>query len=190
MIHTTFRKLHEAGACTERYRFLAKALGGIKTYGKDTPITLLQILDINGLDDALWALRACDDAEVFSRLLACDYAEHVLHLFEAQCPGDDRPHKTIEVARRYARGEATKEELAVASDRAAWYAARDAGYAGYAAWAAERTWQEARLRELLERGRRWSVGAYENLRKLLVVGIERIFRLQNLFICCAVVGRA
>lgn len=37
---------------------------------------------------------------------------------------------------------------------------------------------------------RWSVGAYENLRKLLVVGIERIFRLQNLFICCAVVGRA
>ena len=240
MIHTTFRKLHDAGACKERYRFLAKALGGIKAYGRDTPITLLQILDINGLDDALWALRACDDAEVFSRLLACDYAEHVLHIFEAQCPGDDRPHKAIEVARRYARGEAMEEALAAARAAAwdaawaaawdaardaawaaawaaagaaardaavaardaardaawaaAWYAARDAarsaGAACAAAEAAERTWQEARLRELLERGRRWSVGAYENLRKLLVVGIERIFRLQNLFICCAVVGRA
>ena len=120
MIHTTFRKLHEAGACTERYRFLAKALGGIKTYGKDTPITLLQILDINGLDDALWALRACDDAEKFSRLLACDYAEHVLHIFETQYPDDDRLRKAIEVSRRHARGEAMEEALAAARP-AAWY---------------------------------------------------------------------
>lgn len=150
MIHTTFRKLHEAGACTERYRFLAKALGGIKTYGKDTPITLLQILDTNGLDDALWALRACDDAENFSRLLACDYADHVLHLFEAQRPGDDRPRKAIEVARRYARGEATKEELAAArtaAGYAAWEAARHAARAAtrYAAWnAAEAAWAATR----------------------------------------------
>ena len=155
MIHTTFRKLHEAGACTERYRFLAKALGGIKTYGKDTPITLLQILDINGLDDALWALRACDDAANFSRLLACDYAEHVLHLFEAQCPGDDRPRKAIEVSRRHARGEATEEALAAAWDAAmaaAWAAAGAAAWdaARAAAWDAEREWQEQRLRELLK----------------------------------------
>ena len=155
---TSFRLLHDAGACKERYRFLAKALGGIKAYGRDTPITLLQILDINGLDDALWALRACDDAEVFSRLLACDYAEHVLHLFEAQCPGDDRPHKAIEVARRYARGEAMEEALAAAwyaadsAAEAAWYAAEAA--ARDAAWdatmAAEREWQEQRLREVLK----------------------------------------
>ena len=174
MIHTTFRKLHEAGACTERYRFLAKALGGIKTYGKDTPITLLQILDINGLDDALWALRACDDAEKFSRLLACDYAEHVLHIFEAKYPDDYRPRKAIEVARRYARGEATDAELtaaetaawAAAGDAAwaaarpaarpaAWYAARSAARSAWAdartaAWAAELQWQEQRLREVLK----------------------------------------
>lgn len=161
MIHTTFRKLHEAGACTERYRFLAKALGGIKTYGKDTPITLLQILDINGLDDALWALRACDDAEKFSRLLACDYVERVLHIFEAKYPDDDRPREAIAVSRRYARGEATDAELSAARNAAgaaagdaAWYAARNAarsaGAAARAAWAAERMWQEQRLREMLE----------------------------------------
>ena len=174
MIHTTFRKLHEAGACTERYRFLAKALGGIKTYGKDTPITLLQILDINGLDDALWALRACDDAETFSRLLACDYAEHVLPIFETQYPDDDRPRKAIAVSRRHAHGEATDAELSAAwaawdaaryaagaAGWAAWHAAWAAGAAAWyaaeaaardAAWHAECTWQEARLRELLERG--------------------------------------
>lgn len=170
MIHTTFRKLHEAGACTGRYRFLAKALGGVKQYGKNTPITLLQILDINGLDDALWALRACDDAEKFSRLLACDYAEHVLHILEAKYPDDYRPRKAIEVARRYARGEATEEELAAAR-AAAWDAAWDAADAAWAAawaaaraaawdaaWAAvwdtargaEREWQAQRLRLMLK----------------------------------------
>jgi len=164
MIQTTFRKLHDAGACKERYRFLAKALGGIKAYGVNTPITLLQILDINGLDDALWALRACPDSDTFARLLACDYAEHVLRIFETQYPDDDRPRKAIAVSRRYARGEATDAELSAAraaagyaAGAAALAAARAAaGYARYAAraaaWNAERMWQEARLRELLERG--------------------------------------
>ena len=163
---TRFRLLHDAGACKERYRFLAKALGGIKAYGRDTPITLLQILDINGFDDALWALRACDDAETFSRLLACDYAEHVLPIFETQYPDDDRPRKAIAVSRRHAHGEATDAELSAAGAAgaaawAAWHAAWAAGAAAWyaaeaaardAAWHAECTWQEARLRELLERG--------------------------------------
>lgn len=161
---TSFRLLHDAGACKERYRFLAKALGGIKAYGVNTPITLLQILDINGLDDALWALRACPDSDTFARLLACDYAEHVLRIFETQYPDDDRPRKAIAVSRRYARGEATDAELSAAraaagyaAGAAALAAARAAaGYARYAAraaaWNAERMWQEARLRELLERG--------------------------------------
>jgi len=160
---TSFRLLHDARACKERYRFLAKALGGIKAYGVNTPITLLQILDINGFDDALWALRACDDAETFSRLLVCDYAEHVLHIFEAEYPDDYRPREAIAVSRRYARGEATDAELSAAWP-AAWSAAGSAARnaagsaAESAAWsaagsAAERQWQEARLRELLEGGK-------------------------------------
>jgi len=182
---TSFRLLHDAGACKERYRFLAKALGGIKAYGRDTPITLLQILNINGLDDALWALRACPDSDTFARLLACDYAEHVLRIFETRYPDDYRPREAIAVSRRYARGEATDAELSAAwyaagaAAVAAWYAAGAATWAaagaaadsaagaawyaaGAATWAAagdagdagdaERTWQEARLRELLERG--------------------------------------
>ena len=153
MIQTTFRKLHDAGACKERYRFLAKALGGIKAYGRDTPITLLQILNINGLDDALWALRACPDSEKFAGLLACDYAEHVLPIFETRYPDDYRPRKTIETSRKYVNGEATDAELSAAR-YAAWGVARDAAWdaARADAWAAERQWQEARLRELLEGG--------------------------------------
>jgi len=59
---TTFRKLRAANACTARYKHLAKALGGITKYGRDKPITILQILDICGLDDMHWAV--CESIEV------------------------------------------------------------------------------------------------------------------------------
>ena len=56
---TSFRELKEQGACQPRYRHLARALGRIKEYGADTPITSRQILDANGEDDVLWAWENC-----------------------------------------------------------------------------------------------------------------------------------
>jgi hypothetical protein len=38
---------------------------------------------------------------------AADCAEHVLHLFEAARPDDDRPRRAIQLARTWARGEVT-----------------------------------------------------------------------------------
>lgn len=63
---TSFRELREAGACVPRYRHLAKALGGIKAYGLDTPITSRQILESNGEDDVLWAWRKCPSLKPLS----------------------------------------------------------------------------------------------------------------------------
>lgn len=75
-LRTTFKKLREHNACRGMYEHLRKAL----PRGDDEPITLLEILDSNGLDDALWALRACENAKRFARLFACDCAEYTLHL--------------------------------------------------------------------------------------------------------------
>lgn len=36
---------------------------------------------------------------------AAECAEHVLHYFETECPGDDRPRRALELARSWARGE-------------------------------------------------------------------------------------
>ena len=74
-----------------------------------------------------------------ARLFAADCAEHVLPLFEAERPNDDRPRKAIEAARRFANGEATQEERA-AAEAAAGAAARAAAEAaaGTAAWDAAR----------------------------------------------------
>jgi len=72
-----------------------------------------------------------------ARLFAADCVERVLPLFEKERPNDKRPREAIAVARRFANGEATREELA-----AAWAAARDAAWdaaraaAWDAAWAA------------------------------------------------------
>ena len=83
--------------------------------------------DIAALDipkpDILWALhKMCDDAQL--HLLACDYAERVVHL----CGDDPRPRAAIAAKRQWLRGEITDED---------WDAARDA------ARDAEREWQIA-----------------------------------------------
>jgi hypothetical protein len=84
----------------------------------------------------LWLLMG----DELNRLLACDLAERVLHIYEAAHPGDMRPRRAIEVARAYVRGEATAEELeearkgaAAAATAATAYAATAAAYAATAA---------------------------------------------------------
>ena len=142
MLHTTFNLLRRAGACEEGYRKLAKSLGGVDQYGRDTPIPLAAVLDSNGLDDALWCLRATiEPSEGLSRDFACDCADSVASLLT-----DERSITAIAVARRHARGQATDSELSSAWDAAraaalaawdaAWDAARDAARA--AAWDAAR----------------------------------------------------
>ena len=82
-------------------------------------------------------------------LAACACAETALKYVK---PGEDRPHKAIETARAWARGEASIDDV-----RKAAYAA-DAAYAAYAAYAAaayaarkkERLWQANKIRELFK----------------------------------------
>lgn len=59
MLHTTFRKAGEAGACKSSYRKFARYKGGIEKWGLDTPIPLSEVLDVCGLEDALWCLGCC-----------------------------------------------------------------------------------------------------------------------------------
>lgn len=76
-----------------------------------------------------------------ARLFACDCAERALPIYEKAYPGDTRPRHAIEVARLFADGKATADQLAAAGAAGAAWAARAAG----AAWAAERSWQLKRL---------------------------------------------
>ena len=150
MLTTSFKLLHDADACAERYAHLGMALGGVRTYGRTTPIPIARILETNGLDDALWALQTVPSEQAterdrLARLFACWCARQVWHLLT-----DERSRCAVEIAERYATGGATAAELAAAR-AAARDAARDAARAAAwdAAWDAARDAQAKKLREHL-----------------------------------------
>lgn len=94
-------------------------------------------------DWLLWLLVAVGYDDRTMRHIACDCAEGVLPIYERAYPGDRRPRDAIAVARRYADGEATEEEM-VAAGAAAWDAARAAARAAAEAAASAATWATAR----------------------------------------------
>ena len=125
---TTLNKIREFHPCAEGWEKLLRTLG--KTKADDEPVPIIQILDSNGLDDALWCLRAVEGHEREIRLYAVWCARQVQHLMT-----DQRSLDALDVAERFANGEATQEELVAA--RAA---AKRAAYAADAADAAEAAW--------------------------------------------------
>ena len=119
---TTLNLIRAATPCGDGWRKLLSGLG--KTQADDEPLPLLSVLDINGLDDALWVLSDAMPDDRLARHFQAWCAERVLHLFEAERPGDMRVRSQIDMLRNDA---ATPEQRTAA--RAA---ARDA--AGDAAW--------------------------------------------------------
>jgi hypothetical protein len=103
---------------------LLRSLG--KTQPDDEPLPLVAILDSNGIgiDDAAWCLLVVEGHDKEIRLFAVTCAREVQHLMK-----DPRSVEALDVAERYAHGNATKEELKQARDDA--YAAVNAAYAAY-----------------------------------------------------------
>ena len=141
-LQTTLNIIRAAKPCADGWANLLKSIPA--DIDHDAPIAFLHILNTNGLSDALWALRCVlpsqeKERDREARLFACDCSENVLHIFEAKYPDDKRPRESIEVARRFAHGNATTEELsaesaaASAAERAACAAARAAAWAAAAA---------------------------------------------------------
>ena len=146
MLYTTFKLLREAEACESSYKKLRKALAGVQA---DDLIALTTILDSNGLDDALWALRATTtNCDRFARLLTADFAEQVLPIWTAAYPTDNRIELCIQAARNFANGLIDEQQLAAAR-AAAWAAWAAARAAAGAAWAA-REKQSLHFRASLE----------------------------------------
>ena len=150
----TLKDIRLHSPCQDGWEKLLKHLGVCPSNAKtdETPIDLLTILDSNGFDDCMWCFQALDEKHDNAvRLLVCDFAQRAMkHVDE----GEKRPQQAINVARKFANGKATREELATARDAAwaawvaAWVAASDA--ASDATRDAEIIWQEKTLRKWLE----------------------------------------
>jgi hypothetical protein len=130
---TTLKIIRSHSPCTEGWTKLLKHLG--KTTADDEPLSLLTVLDSNGIADAAWCLRT-EPAPERSQRFALAVARRVEHLsLEAKACND--------VTERYLNGSATKAELDAAS-RAAYAAYAAAAAAARAATYASRSVAAAR----------------------------------------------
>ena len=147
---TTLNRIRASHPCQDGWTKLLAHLG--KTAADDEPLSLLTILDSNGMADALWCLDADPALDRLKRHFQAWCAEQVVHLFEADQPGDTRVRDQIAMLRRDDASDAERAaESAAAKDAAsdaAWDAARAAAWdaawvaaspeAGAAAWVAAR----------------------------------------------------
>jgi len=111
-----------------------KLTAGLGTRCLETEVTIKQILEINGVQDAFWALR-CWDCEKYCILLT-DVAESVLPIFETRFSDDNCRRTAIEAIRKYAKNEITLYEFLTADAAAAAAYAYAAAYADAVAVAA------------------------------------------------------
>lgn len=112
---TTLNAIREHQPCADGWAKLLRHLG--KTKADHEPVLIRTILDSNGLDDALWCLRAVTGHDREIRLYAVWCARRVQHLMI-----DPRSIAALDVAERYANNLATEHDLEAARD-AAWDAA-------------------------------------------------------------------
>ena len=104
----TLEYLEKRGACCLDDPELMKK---IKRKLPATPIDVCRGKIVPG-EDKLWLLLHEDfipKNDLF--LLACDFAEHVLHIFEDKYPEDMRPRNAIEARRGWVAGIVSDEEL-------------------------------------------------------------------------------
>lgn len=110
---TTFAKIKAADPDQDLYALPIKNARRLRKYGKNTPITVRQIVEAVGIHDALWCLRTMPEHDARWRLLALRYARRVQHLM-----ANPRSLAALDVAERYAHGFATDEEMEAAHDEA------------------------------------------------------------------------
>ena len=161
MITTTLNRIRKHGPCLEGWGKLLKGLG--KTQADDEPLPFARIVEINGIDDALWCCRAEPQHAREWRLFAVWCARQVQHLMS-----DPRSIAVLDVAERYANGQATDKDLSAAWS-AAWSAVESAveSAAKSAAWSAavSAAWSAAKsAAESAAANAAWSAQTAEFLR--------------------------
>ena len=146
MLYTTLRLLREQDACSSGLSTLIASLPAKHSdadRAESEEISLAHILESNGLEHAIWALRATTvDARKIAARMAIDFAYQVLDNFERQFPADRRPRTALETATAFLDKKITPADLAAA--RSAYMAESAARLAAWsAAWSAAESAESA-----------------------------------------------
>ena len=129
MIYTTLNKLALHHRSSTSKETLLKHLG--KTVGDDDPLSMELILDVLGIQDAIWCTRAFPEHHKTWALFIIACVKD-----RSQLMTDPRSIKALDIAEQFLNGEATQNQLEAAVDDAsdAAFAVNAAAYANYAAY--------------------------------------------------------
>lgn len=153
MLYTTLELLRKQNACSGGMSILIASLP--KNHSDDKLISISHILKSNGLDHAIWALRATTvDARKIAARIAIDFAYTSLANFEKVFPEDKRPRTALQVASDFLDGKATLADVEAAARSAAVAAARAASAAESAAARAASAAQKENEKIFLKRLRK------------------------------------
>jgi hypothetical protein len=131
--HTTMAAIRAHNPCKDGWKKLI-AHTGLAPDDATTPVSFLTIFESNGLDDALWCLRAIEGKDREIRLFTVWCARQVRHLMT-----DKRSIDALAAAR-----DATRAAARAAARDAARAAARDAARAAARAATRAAAWDAAR----------------------------------------------
>ena len=106
-LHTTLNQIRSHNPCSNGWGKLLQHLRN--TQADDELLSFATILESNGFDDTLWCLRTVAGYDREIRLYAVWCARQVEHLDPSGVA-----KKTNDVSERYAKGEATEDELEAA----------------------------------------------------------------------------
>ena len=140
MITITLQKINDKNPCLSGWDTILSAHGG-ENADMNAGFPLVDALETNSLDDVIWAMRCLPEYDREWRLFAVWCARQVHHLMT-----DPRSIDTLDVAERFANGQATVCELTAARAAAkdAWDAQAATWDARAATWAALAAWDAAR----------------------------------------------
>lgn len=134
-MRTTLNKIRAHNPCRDGWGKLLRGLN--KTQPDNEPLWIDTVLDCNGLDDAIWCLRAVEGCDREIRLYAIWCARRMQYLMT-----DPRSVAALDVSERYARGEASDAELAAAR-KAAWASSESAARQASESAARRASWASA-----------------------------------------------
>lgn len=111
-MYTTLQKIRNYDPCAVGWDTLLRYLG--KRHADDEPLAIVTVLESNGLDDALWALRALDGFDDKKHIFAIECARRVQHIIDRPClmPSLIPIIDALDAAEAYAMGYASFHELA------------------------------------------------------------------------------
>jgi len=105
---TTLNRIRRCHPCQDGWHTLLTGLG--KTEADDEPLSFARIVEINGLDDALWATRSAPEYDKDWRLFAVWCAREALRY-----TNDWRAVAAVNIVERYVHGVASQRQLAAAA---------------------------------------------------------------------------